>query len=722
MDKKSKIILILLVITLLSLSSYASLSRFSKGINKNGSIQTTELEYCQLNEIETLGECLIRNDSKQELSLALDTIDERTSRLDLSKIEPINVFAPTTRYINVENKTNSSYVASVHDYTFNYVVESKLINPFNIDDNEIENISFSEETGRYTYTNPITGDINDIITTEEDMANNIYKYTCLNTSDIGNCINLYLFTESPYLILENYLFKQGYMYSNIVIDTTSMNAGLYKGDDDYTVDEDTYTYYYRGDVNNNWVKFGNYLWRVVRINGDGTIRMIYSGLESSTHTGKNAYIGPYAYSKQNTYDISFSRLTNTNDIRTLSYQNGGTNLTYAGYMYNPSKVLKTFPDKIPSNENSNKLNSFPTYEGFGELKDHYFFKNFDPEIDCNPGNGIDDSGVCVLKCNKLGEYGDVDADCVYSTWKDLYDNPLNYSDTAPGVYKSGDMEYDIYQMSDTDGGYRYVCLDEDINILEFSEGDLYSACSNVIEIVGIVKGKPSQAKVKIHGVFAENEEASNTNVLDSNIKENIETWYESNIYNQKDINDNYLEDYLADSIFCNDRNSSNSATFPLSNRGSNYFLRPYSRIIASTNPSFKCLNLDETFDINDAFTLKTSGTESTVEASGIGNNMLAYPVGLLTVDEAAFAGGKYSAMNKKYYLYIGVSYWTMSPSSLYMPTAGTHNFLVSSNGSISYTGVIYNYGVRPVINLKSDILYKGGDGTKNNPYIIEPNN
>ena len=53
MDKKSKIILVLLVITLLSLSSYASLSRFSKGINKEGSIQTTEMEYCKLNEIDS---------------------------------------------------------------------------------------------------------------------------------------------------------------------------------------------------------------------------------------------------------------------------------------------------------------------------------------------------------------------------------------------------------------------------------------------------------------------------------------------------------------------------------------------------------------------------------------------------------------------------------------------------------------------------------------------
>ena len=35
------------------------------------------------------------------------------------------------------------------------------------------------------------------------------------------------------------------------------------------------TYYYRGAVNNNWVKFAGMYWRIIRFNGDGSIRMDY---------------------------------------------------------------------------------------------------------------------------------------------------------------------------------------------------------------------------------------------------------------------------------------------------------------------------------------------------------------------------------------------------------------------------------------------------------------
>ncbi len=37
------------------------------------------------------------------------------------------------------------------------------------------------------------------------------------------------------------------------------------------------SYYYRGVVNNNYVKFGGYYWQILRLNGDGSIRMIYAG-------------------------------------------------------------------------------------------------------------------------------------------------------------------------------------------------------------------------------------------------------------------------------------------------------------------------------------------------------------------------------------------------------------------------------------------------------------
>ena len=57
-----------------------------------------------------------------------------------------------------------------------------------------------------------------------------------------------------------------------------------------------YTYYFRGDIDNNYVKFGkdkdenDLYWRIVRINEDGSVRLIYQGT-SATATGDDATIG-----------------------------------------------------------------------------------------------------------------------------------------------------------------------------------------------------------------------------------------------------------------------------------------------------------------------------------------------------------------------------------------------------------------------------------------------
>ena len=37
------------------------------------------------------------------------------------------------------------------------------------------------------------------------------------------------------------------------------------------------SYYYRGNVDNNYVKFAGFYWRILRVNGDRSIRMIYAG-------------------------------------------------------------------------------------------------------------------------------------------------------------------------------------------------------------------------------------------------------------------------------------------------------------------------------------------------------------------------------------------------------------------------------------------------------------
>ena len=49
-------------------------------------------------------------------------------------------------------------------------------------------------------------------------------------------------------------------------------VGIYKTDDDLGT-----SYYFRGDVENNYVLFAGFYWRIIRVNGDGTIRIIYDG-------------------------------------------------------------------------------------------------------------------------------------------------------------------------------------------------------------------------------------------------------------------------------------------------------------------------------------------------------------------------------------------------------------------------------------------------------------
>lgn len=49
-----------------------------------------------------------------------------------------------------------------------------------------------------------------------------------------------------------------------------------------SLDNDGVSFYYRGNVTRNYVSFAGFKWRIVRINGDGSIRLILDGLTSTT--------------------------------------------------------------------------------------------------------------------------------------------------------------------------------------------------------------------------------------------------------------------------------------------------------------------------------------------------------------------------------------------------------------------------------------------------------
>jgi len=69
---------------------------------------------------------------------------------------------------------------------------------------------------------------------------------------------------------------------------------------------------------------------------------------------------------------------------------------------------------------------------------------------------------------------------------------------------------------------------------------------------------------------------------------------------------------------------------------------------------------------------------------------------------------------------IGSSDWTMSPYN-FIGDFAIEWYLSSAVNGYRGKGVSIEFGVRPVVNLRSGVEIIGGDGTSGNPYIIRVN-
>ena len=185
--------------------------------------------------------------------------------------------------------------------------------------------------------------------------------------------------------------------------------------------------------------------------------------------------------------------------------------------------------------------------------------------------------------------------------------------------------------------------------------------------------------------------ATHANTNDSTIKGVLDSWYENNLLT------NYSS-YLADAGFCGDRSLSSGTG--IGTTATDY--GAYNRLVNEYQPQFACPQN------NDLYTTSSSNK---------GNKALDYPIGLITADEVAYAGGKYPSSNNSYYLYTGANYWTMSPG--YFHGSDAREWRVYAYGRLSGYFVNNSLGSRPVINLKSGIEITSGDGTIGNEYIIK---
>lgn len=111
------------------------------------------------------------------------------------------------------------------------------------------------------------------------------------------------------LEVNKYTFEQQYFAQTIIANSsvsqdpkTIVGMEISQNDEGLIqdLDDDGVTYYFRGKVTNNYVKFADMMWRIVRVNGNNTVRLVLNdAAEDLTEYYTNTNNNYFAYSNTN---------------------------------------------------------------------------------------------------------------------------------------------------------------------------------------------------------------------------------------------------------------------------------------------------------------------------------------------------------------------------------------------------------------------------------------
>ena len=354
----------------------------------------------------------VNNDKAQTVTVTAGTMALTFSDNDNGINEVLNFGDSVTKKLIIENTGTLDAVAKISWLN--------LTNTY-LDGSLTYTLEYSEnETGAYTKVVTDKNVPTSSVQTTEVLADNLeipagkkYYYNLIitlnnlpdvdQTQDINASFNTKftlnegkkLTASEKTLAALNLTAKEGTPNFNTVATTDETKDGLYALEDDYGT-----SYYFRGAVENNYVYFAGYYWRIIRINGDGSLRIIYDGTtahangESSTdrrvgtsifnsNYNDNAYVGyMYGTAGSNSYEETHA---NINDSTIKNYLDNWykTNIVDKGYS-------EAVSDDIFCNDRSIDT-SMGTALGYGTNQTYYkaynrLITNKSPQLICPQKN------------------------------------------------------------------------------------------------------------------------------------------------------------------------------------------------------------------------------------------------------------------------------------------------------------------------------------------------
>ena len=339
MEKNKKLIVlgVLALILIISGITYAILTWTSSKINIGLTSNCFTIDYTKGNDIanasiKALNESDLINDNKFTIKEGIALTYANIGIKSTCTIEGygslyLNVTTLSSAFSTGNSKGALKYAVLDNTSTTSTVTVASLLNQqFNI-----------VSKGSITNTGKIT------LLTKQLSNTKLNKYLIVIYADVSKIANDAMDASFNGTVSAD--ANQG-EFSEAKVTLTSLNLSLSSGTPNFTktsIDDKTNgiysakddlgtSYYFRGNVTNNYVKFANKYWRIIRINGDGTIRMIYAG--TSAHAN--------GYNDSSAKDMS---------IGTSAFNSSYDDNTYVGYMYGTAGA-STY-----ANTHSNKTNS-----------------------------------------------------------------------------------------------------------------------------------------------------------------------------------------------------------------------------------------------------------------------------------------------------------------------------------------------------------------------------
>ena len=282
-------------------------------------------------------------------------IDETSNQTDINGKEftaMVNVYS-NAKVISEEEQTSRSNadIQSVivgentltkvenqdYDYMVNIPDTTTSIKMLIVPKNSLSSVEITKDN-----TNIVNGtNINPLV------GENIYNVKVVsadksNTTEVKVLVK-YIKTEKVSIFGKTY----NALDTTPTLTTSSNNTndlnGLYKSTATNTGDA---TYYFRGNVEDNYVSFAGQTWRIVRVNEDGTIRIIMQdGINNNTAYQFNSNVNNYSYMY---YSISSAKT----QLESWYQTNIGSNASLASKVATGAYYCEQAKSKIYSNYTS----------------------------------------------------------------------------------------------------------------------------------------------------------------------------------------------------------------------------------------------------------------------------------------------------------------------------------------------------------------------------------